>query len=140
MLLITSTPIASSRDRTSGTESALLISAFSRTTSSRGMPAGPNIAYQTLISKPGSVSATVGTSGSRAERFASVTASSRSLPAFTCGSVWVPAENSTWVWLATVSSTAGAPPLYGTCSMWMPAALSNISALRWLVEPEPAEA
>ena len=54
---------------------------------------------------------TVGTSGSKPVRCGSVTANNRSLPAFTCGSVCVPAENSTWVWLPTVSSTAGAPPL-----------------------------
>ncbi|MNN36413.1 hypothetical protein D3C81_1503080 [compost metagenome] len=76
--------------------------------------------------------------GSSGERLLSVTASRRSLPALTCGSVCVPAENSSWVCPATVSTTAGAPPLYGTCSIWMPAIFSNSTALRWLVEPGPA--
>ena len=52
----------------------------------------------------------------------------------------MPALNSNCVWPATVSSTAGAPPRYGTCTISMPVMRANMAAQRWLVEPAPAEA
>ena len=55
--------------------------ALSRDTTSRGVPAGAIRPHQVSISKPGSVSAMVGTSGSSGLRTDDVTASGSSLPA-----------------------------------------------------------
>jgi hypothetical protein len=51
------------------------ISALILATTSFGVPAGANTANQVVASKPGTVSATVGTSGAAAERLAVVCAS-----------------------------------------------------------------
>ena len=44
------------------------------------------------------------------------------------------------VWPATVSMTAGVPPLYGTCVMAMPAVLLKYSVVRWLKDACPLDA
>jgi hypothetical protein len=40
---------------------------------------------------------------------------------------------------AATAAAAGAPPLYGTCVSWMPAACASHSPARWLMLPLPAE-
>ena len=51
------------------------------------------------------------------------------------GRLW----NDTCTWPPTRSVTAADAPLYGTCSMSMPAALPSISPMRWFRVPLPAE-
>ena len=73
----------SSRERMAGSLRALLISALSFRTMSRGVRAGTSTAYQARTSNPGRpASAMVGSSGASDERFRLVTASARSRPAF----------------------------------------------------------
>ena len=80
----------------------------------------------------------VGTSGMPFQRLLPVTASARILPSCTRGSaIWVPMKN-TSIWPPSKSVIAAGVPLYGTCSMSMPAALSITSAGMWLAVPRPA--
>ena len=48
--------------------------------------------------------------------------------------------NITWTWPDTSASTAGAPPLIGTCTMSTPVIILNISAEMSFALPAPAEA
>ena len=75
-----SEPSATIRSRTSGWLRILMSSACSRVTMGLGRLAGPMMPYQPTTSKPGSASATAGTSGRAATRFGVVMASPRSLP------------------------------------------------------------
>ena len=70
---------------------------------------------QATASKPGSVSDSVGTSGSDGERMRLATASARSFPDFTCGSETPRLSHIMSTWPETRSASAGAVPLYGTC-------------------------
>ena len=116
-------------------------SAFSRAIASGGVLAGATTAIHTPASKPGKPdSATVGTSGRCAERVAPVCAITFSLPAFTCGRIAVGLSESTCTSPATRAITAGAPPLYGMCSMRMPAMALSISIESCEMLPLPTEA
>src|SRR5438128_378921 len=119
---ITSAPSAARRSPTSGWRIALLISAFSLVTIAAGVPAGARIPYHEPASYPGSPdSASVGTSGSNAERFFPVTASARSLPALMCGRIATMVPNMSWTSPLSRSTIAGDTPLYGTCTIRTPA-------------------
>ena len=75
------------------------------------MPAGPNSPNQDTASNPGTVSATVGTSGSCGIRCLPPTAMSLSLPPFHCGTAEPALTNPIWMWPAITSFIAGAAPL-----------------------------
>ncbi|MOA34344.1 hypothetical protein D3C78_1557130 [compost metagenome] len=104
------------------------------------MPAGASTPYQPFTTKPGTLSATVGTSGSKGERRSPVTAMAFSLPACTCGNDVEMLSNISDTSPPSRATTAGPLPLYGTCIMSTPVWLLNISAARWLVLPLPADA
>ena len=88
------------------------------------------------MSNPGSpVSASVGSSGASAERFAVVTASAFNLPAFSCGVELARLSNMSWVSPASNACSAGAPPLYGMCTMLTPVSVLNNSPARWPALP-----
>src|SRR5678816_536020 len=74
-----------------------------------------------------------------AERCGPETASGRNRPALICGAFELPDQTAT-VSPATVAAAAGEPPLYGTCSMLMPARCFSISIVRWCWLPLPPEA
>ena len=82
-------------------------------------------------------SAIPGISGIRGERSGLVTASARSRPAFTIGSTEGGVANETCVSPATSDTTAGEPPLNGTCTIWIPAAWLNEAAPKCGAEPTP---
>ena len=89
----------------------LLISLFRRAITSRGVPAGANIAIHAAASKPGTPdSATVGMSGAPVLRLMRDTASARSLPLRTCGSAPTVVSNISDTWPAIRSVSAGGPP------------------------------
>ena len=80
-----------------------------------GMPFGASITRANVASNPVySPSATVGTSGSRGERFAPETASATSLPARAWAGTDGQARKPQSTWPPITSCTAGAVPLYGT--------------------------
>ena len=90
----------------------LRVSAFQRCTISGGVRAGAKKPIQLVTAKPGSAaSATVGRSGTAAERTAPMVASGRSLPAFTCGSTVGMVAKMRLVWPARRSVIAGTLPL-----------------------------
>ena len=71
---------------TAGSASALLISAFSRSTMGCGVPAGAQKPWVVPVSKPvRPSSASVAVPGYSGDRLALPTASSRSLPDLMCG-------------------------------------------------------
>ena len=80
---------------------------------------------------------TPGTSGVAARL---VTASARSLPAWTSGSTEGGVANESCVSPASTDCTAGAPPLKGTCTMSTAARRWNSTAARCGAEPLPDEA
>ena len=69
-----------------------------------------------------------------------VTASARSLPAFTCGSTAATLANIMSTSPASSAVVAGAPPLYGTWTTFTPAMTLNISPAMWKPLPLLAEA
>ena len=69
-----------------------------------------------------------------------VTASARSRPACTSGSTEGGVANESCVSPASTDCTAGAPPLYGTCTISTPARRWNSTAARCGAEPLPDEA
>src|SRR5580704_6460075 len=76
-------PKASSRSRISGPLRYRPISRLSRATMSVGVPAGATMAKKPFITTPGTVSRSVGRSGKPGKRVSEVTASRRTLPAWT---------------------------------------------------------
>ena len=96
---------------TSGSARALLTSAFRRSTTSPGVPAGATRPYHWSASKPGQpLSATVGTSGRAANRAGLDTASARSRPLLMCGSTAGEPVKVASTWPAMRSVTDGAVP------------------------------
>ena len=80
-------------------------------TTSGGMPAGPTRPNHDTAWKPGTVSATVGTSGNCGMRSLPPTAISLSLPPFHSGTAEPALTKHNWIWPATTSLVAGAAPL-----------------------------
>jgi hypothetical protein len=104
-------PIAANPSRSSGCARIATTSAFSRSTMSRGVPAGATRPCQVSAAKPGSpASAMVGTSGSRAERSGVVTPSTRSRPPRSCGSAKAIGLIIAWTWSFSMSARAGGRP------------------------------
>src|SRR5262249_62167040 len=92
-------------------------------TTSRGVLAGTNQPCQLDDSKPTSpLSATVGTSGSAAERLAPAIASARTVPAVTCGSDVAIGVTATWISPVMRAGKIAASPRYGTGWVSAPAA------------------
>ncbi len=139
-MVTASTPSPASRWATSGCRIWRLISVLSFAISSRGVAAGANVPYQPLASKPLIVSATVGSSGTAAERFALVTATARNLPDFTCGIADSMLLNISDTWPASRSIVAGAAPLYGICVSLTPAIMLKSSPARCGMPPVLADA
>ncbi len=77
---------------------------------SAGVPLGAAMPNHELASKPGTVSATVGTPGSASERLSVVTASARNWPERICPIDAVMVANPTWIWPAMRSTMAGPSP------------------------------
>src|SRR5690348_11437945 len=105
-----------------------------------GVPLGATIVFQTLTSKPGTVSATVGTSGSISDLLRVVTASARNLPDRTCSIDAGRLSNITCTCPAIMSVSAGAFPRYGTCTISTPVATLNNSPDKCWEVPTPADA
>src|SRR5258705_11903207 len=106
-----------------------------------GVLAGASSPYHALASYPGSPdSAMVGISGRPDARFALVTPSARSRRVCTCGMAEGPVGNESDTWPAMRSVIACALPLYGTCTILMPAIDLKSSAARWGGVPLPADA
>ena len=81
----------------------------------------------------------LGSSGIAEERFAVLTASARSLPAFTCGMYGGMLSMVTAIWPPITSASTPALPLYGMCTMLAPVMLLNSSIDRCAVLPLPGE-
>ena len=92
------------RSRMAGFFAIAEMSRLRRVTMARGVPAGATMPYQTVASNPGSVSATVGRSGSAVARFALVMDSAFSLPVFTCGIA--PGVEAKVTWMAPLMTSA----------------------------------
>jgi hypothetical protein len=103
-------PSPASRSRIFGSASAALIWWLSAATIGAGVPFGAPMPCQVLASKPGTVSATVGRSGSACERSAVVTASARTLPALMAPIDSGSGLNITCTCPPIRSTSAGAPP------------------------------
>ena len=77
-----------------------------------GVPAGATMPCHCAVSKPGrAASATVGTSGSKGERCAPVTASAISLPLLRCGNAGAMPSTPILTVPLTTSAIACPPPL-----------------------------
>ena len=76
-----------------------------------GVPFGAAMPNHELASKPGTVSATVGTPGSASERLSVVTASARNWPERICPIDAVMVANPTWTWPAMADLIAGQIPV-----------------------------
>jgi hypothetical protein len=139
VLLNGSQPAAASFSFTAGSSSALATSACSWATIAFGVPAGASSPYQGVEPKPAIVSPMVGTSGSAETRFPLTTPSTFSLPLLMNAIDDGRLCTDTCTWPPTRSVTAADAPLYGTCSISMPAVLPSISPIRWLSVPLPAE-
>src|SRR3982074_62125 len=55
------------------------------------------------------------------------------------GSPSVEVTNMTWISPATSAPSAGPAPLYGTCTMCVPARALNSALTRWIVLPTPGD-
>src|SRR6185369_13479363 len=111
-----------------------------RSTTSLGMPFGPTMPNQAVVSKPGNPdSAMVGTSGIAGDRLAVVTASARTRPDFTCGTAVAIWSNNISIWPPITSVMAAALPLYGTCLMSALVVSLNNSHARCCEVPLPPE-
>ena len=107
---------------------------------SGGSFAGPVSVVHDLISKPGSVSAIAGTSGTTGVRSFDVTPSARTFFARYCTRAPGILSKIMWTWPARRSCIAGAAPRYGTCTISTPAIILKSSPDRCSVVPLPAEA
>jgi len=87
------------------------VSAFNRSITTRGVPAGAKRPVQELTSNPAIASATVGTSGAICERAGVVTAIARSLPERACGMALGMVSNIIDTVPDRRSGTAAPPPL-----------------------------
>ena len=104
-----------------------------------GVPVGANTAYHVTSSKPGSVSAIGGISGSATERFRPPVPSILSRPACTWVSTVGMLLNASCTRPAIKSVMPGAVPLYGTCTMSTPASDLNNSPPKCGEVPVPTD-
>src|SRR5262245_20752981 len=107
-----SSPVLNRKSLMSGARSAADSSLLRRLMMGRGVPAATRKAFQLLASNPFKpASETVGTSGTRADRFAVVTASARVLPELMCEIELAAVAKISWMLPARRSIIAGPPPL-----------------------------
>ena len=99
-----STPIAFSREATSGSRAIFMNSPSSFFTISGGVPFGAKMPVQMMASTSAPDSFMVGTSGKSASRF-EVTASARTVPALTCGDTGPASAIVAATWPETTAST-----------------------------------
>src|ERR1700682_5933809 len=81
----------------------------------------------------------VGRSGRTSERRAVVTASALTFPALTCGPAVGADANISCTSPDSIAVIAGAPPLYGTCTIFVLVMLQNNSAARCPAFPLPVD-
>ncbi|CFN62426.1 Uncharacterised protein [Bordetella pertussis] len=103
-----SSPAAENCANTSWDFRPLLAAALSVCTIAAGVFFGAYSATHEADANPGTASATVGSSGTSAERCGPVTARARRLPALTCGSDEGMLSNISWTWPPIRSVSAGA--------------------------------
>src|ERR1035437_5557855 len=127
-----SDPWSANRWANDGSANIFTTSAFSLPTIPDGTPRGARRAYQLTHSKPGIVSAIVGSSGVAAERFLPAVASARNFPVLASGSTAGMLLNMKSTWPPTRSEMAGDVPLYGTCTKSTAAIDFSSSQPRWL--------
>jgi len=115
-------------------------SALSLAMISLGVFFGAPMPNSALASKPGTVAATVGVSGSCAAGSVEVTASARSEPDLMCWITDGMLSKITCTWPPIRSVSASAAPRYGTCCILAPVIDMNISPERCTEVPLPDEA
>src|ERR1700730_10591493 len=135
-----SMPMVSKRPLISAEVTALAVSAAIRLTMSFGVPAGARNKTQVEPSIGGPpASAMVGTSAAPATRLAENIASALILPPRTCGISVLGTSTRIWMLPPIRSCSAGAVPLYGTCTISTPAVCLNSSVVRFAAAPTPEE-
>src|SRR5262245_11697232 len=120
-----------------GSANTALISALSLLMIAAGVPLGAAMPFQPVTSNPGRNSLMLGTSGKCAERFNDPTAIARSLPERICGSELVTVSIALCTCPAMRSTTIGALPRYGTCTMLTPVCILKYSPATCDVVPTP---
>ena len=111
---------------------ALFNSAFSRATTSGGMPAGPMRPWNaTALTSLTPCSAKVGSSGIAFARCGRAIASARTFPALMVDRPDAKSNIITFTCPPITSCSAGAAPLYGTCVIVKPACCLNNSIAMW---------
>src|SRR5215831_3463422 len=136
-----STPRSASEVLTAGSASAPASARLSVAITSVGVCAGATSPCQVVASKfliPSS--SMVGMSGSTAVRLRLATASARTWPSLICGTTDEAVANIICTCPAITSCSAGAAPLYGTCTMSTLASALNSSPARCAARPWPEEA
>src|SRR5690242_12189039 len=125
------TPPAAKRALTSGALRISTTLADSFSTIGRGVAFGATraVQFETLIS-PAPCCASGGHSGLSGDRSPVVTPKMRILPLATCGAAVELAIMASGISPATKAWTAGAPPLYGTCTNLVPVLSDNDSSTR----------
>src|ERR1700687_442503 len=119
---------------------ALPVSAAIRLTISFGVPAGARNSTQVEPSIGGRpASAIVRTSAAPGKRVAENMPSALILPPRTCGISVLGTSTRIWMLPPIRSCSAGAVPLYGTCTMSTPAVCLNSSVVRCAAAPTPEE-
>src|ERR1019366_8189195 len=135
-----SMPSESKRPLMSLAEIAFATSADMRLPMSRGVPAGARNKTQVEDSSAGPpASAMVGTSGAEVMRLFENIASALILPPRTCGISVLGTSTRIWMLPPIRSCSAGAVPLYGTCTMSTPAVCLNNSVVRCAAAPTPED-
>src|SRR6185295_16266100 len=105
-----------------------------------GVPFGANRPTQIDASRSGMpASRGVAHDGSSGDFLAVVMPMTLPRPDLMCGAAPGTAITPNCTSPAATAAAAGAPPLYGTCSSWIPAACASHSPARWLMLPLPAE-
>src|SRR5260221_892185 len=134
-----SAPCSTSLRRRAGSRAARETPFAKMPTPSRGVAAGasrPNHSGTSTPSTPASF--IVGTSGRSSVRFAPATASARRRPERTCWRIATVLEKLSWTSPAISAVSAGALPLYGTCTMLVPVRSLKSSPARCWLPARPA--
>ena len=124
----------------SGRRTAAATSRDSLPTTGFGVPAGASRPTQVppTTGTPDSIS--VGISGATATRFSEAMPSDLILPARTCGSIEAGVSIIMLIWPPIRSCSAGAVPLYGTCTILIPVVDISNSVVRCAAAPMPLDA
>ena len=128
------------RSANAGSRTIFATAACSLAITPGGVPARACRPITVAMSKPGKpCSAAVGTSGALGERRGVLMAKALTLPERMCGSTFGIPDQPACTSPASTAVTIALPPLYGTCSISMPARDANTAIVRWWIEPVPAE-